>query len=30
MILLAGSDPDESADPIDLGPWGRTVHFTQA
>lgn len=29
-LALAGSDPDASADPIDLGPRGRTVHFTQA
>jgi hypothetical protein len=29
-IALAGSDPDTSTDPIDLGPRGRTVHFTQA
>jgi hypothetical protein len=29
-LALAGSDPDASTDPIDLGPRGRTVHFTQA
>lgn len=29
-LALAGSDPDTSTDPIDLGPRGRTVHFTQA
>jgi hypothetical protein len=29
-IALVGSDPDASTDPIDLGPRGRTVHFTQA
>ncbi len=29
-LALAGSDPDASTDPIDLGPSGRTVHFTQA
>lgn len=29
-LALVGSDPDESTDPIDLGPRGRTVHFTQA
>jgi hypothetical protein len=29
-LVLIGSDPDESAEPIDLGPRGRTVHFTQA
>ena len=29
-VVLVGSDPDDSADPIDLGPRGRTVHFTQA
>ena len=29
-LVLAGSDPDASTDPIDLGPRGRTVHFTQS
>jgi hypothetical protein len=29
-LALAGSDPDAATDPIDLGPRGRTVHFTQA
>ncbi len=29
-IALVGSDPDATTDPIDLGPRGRTVHFTQA
>jgi hypothetical protein len=29
-IALVGSDPDAQTDPIDLGPRGRTVHFTQA
>lgn len=29
-ITLVGSDPDATTDPIDLGPRGRTVHFTQA
>jgi hypothetical protein len=29
-LVLVGSDPDASAEPIDLGPRGRTVHFTQA
>jgi hypothetical protein len=29
-IALVGSDPDAATDPIDLGPRGRTVHFTQA
>ena len=28
-LALAGSDPDASTDSIDLGPRGRTVHFTQ-
>lgn len=28
-LTMAGSDPDASTDPIDLGPRGRTVHFTQ-
>jgi hypothetical protein len=29
-LVLTGSDPDASTDPIDLGPRGRTVHFTQS
>jgi len=29
-LVLAALDPDPSTDPIDLGPRGRTVHFTQA
>jgi hypothetical protein len=29
-VALVGSGPDASTDPIDLGPRGRTVHFTQA
>jgi len=29
-LVLAALDPDSSTDPIDLGPRGRTVHFTQA
>ena len=29
-LALTGLDPDASTDPIDLGPRGRTVHFTQA
>lgn len=28
-VTLVDSDPDSSTDPIDLGPLGRTVHFTQ-
>jgi hypothetical protein len=28
-IALVSTDPAESTDPIDLGPIGRTVHFTQ-
>ena len=30
VLALTGTDPDASTDPIDLGPRGRTVHFTQA
>jgi hypothetical protein len=29
-LVLTESDPDASTDPIDLGPRGRTVHFTQS
>jgi hypothetical protein len=29
-IALVGADPDAATDPIDLGPRGRTIHFTQA
>jgi hypothetical protein len=28
-LALASSDPEAPTDPIDLGPRGRTVHFTQ-
>ncbi len=28
-LALIGTSPEESTDPIDLGPLGRTVHFTQ-
>ena len=28
-VALAGTGPDDDTDPIDLGPRGRTVHFTQ-
>ena len=28
-LALVGTGPDEQPDPIDLGPRGRTVHFTQ-
>ena len=29
-LALASTDPDGAVDPIDLGPRGRTIHFTQA
>jgi hypothetical protein len=28
-IALVSTDPAESTGPIDLGPIGRTLHFTQ-
>jgi hypothetical protein len=28
--VLIGTNPDDTDDPIDLGPLGRTVHFTQS
>ena len=29
-VVLVSSESDDTTDPIDLGPRGRTVHFTQA